>query len=68
MPNNNQIKETNNEIIDTEGKCNNCGFRIGSHGISESYRCGLITKDQFHMYDKRQIIYNKDKQKYEYKK
>ncbi len=30
------------EKIDIYDNCKKCGFRIGSHSINESYRCGLI--------------------------
>ena len=28
--------------MDIYDNCKKCGFRIGSHSINESYRCGLI--------------------------
>lgn len=47
--------------------CKNCGFRIGTHSIRESFKCGLITKKNDAPYNKKKIIYNETTKKYEYK-
>jgi len=46
-----EIEEEEEDFI--YSKCKTCGFRVGSHTLTESYQCKLITKEEYDKYSKK---------------